>query len=56
MSDFVVLAFLLGGFGPQSCPTKAFAAYLRLSVVEPEKTATVDLEWTLRDITRHDEE
>ena len=54
-SDYVVLAFLSGDFGPKPYPIKNLAAYSRLSDVGPGKTVAVDLEWTLGDIARHDE-
>ncbi|KDN72264.1 putative glycosyl hydrolase family 3 N terminal domain-containing protein [Colletotrichum sublineola] len=55
-SDYVVLAYLSGEYGPRPYPIKTLSAYKRLRDVGPGETATVDLAWTLGDIARHDEE
>ncbi|GKT48196.1 putative exocyst complex component sec8 [Colletotrichum spaethianum] len=55
-SDYVALAYLSGEYGPKPYPIKTLSAYKRLRDIAPGKTATVDLQWTLGDIVRHDDE
>jgi beta-D-xylosidase 4 len=56
-SDFVVLAFLRGEFGPQPYPLKTLVAYKRVRDIKPgEKEGVVaKLEWTLGDLARRNE-
>jgi xylan 1,4-beta-xylosidase len=55
-SDYVVLAFLTGEYGPKPYPIKTLAAYTRLREISAgEQKATV-LTWSLGDIARHDEQ
>lgn len=54
-SDYVTLAFVSGEFGPKPYPIKTLAAYTRLHDLAPGASATVNLEWTLGNIARHDE-
>ncbi|KAK6219161.1 hypothetical protein LQW54_002410 [Pestalotiopsis sp. IQ-011] len=54
-SDFVVLGFLAGAFGPEPRPLKQLAAYERLFGVAPGETAEAALNLTLGSLGRHDE-
>ncbi|KAK4188873.1 glycoside hydrolase [Podospora australis] len=53
-SDYVVLGFLTGNFGPQPYPIKSLATYKRLSGVRGEETVTAELEWKLESLARVD--
>ncbi|KAK3985971.1 putative exo-1,4-beta-xylosidase bxlB [Cladorrhinum sp. PSN332] len=55
-SDYVVLAFLSGEFGPKPYPIKTLASYIRLHDIAPGATSTAQLSWTLGNLARHDEE
>jgi beta-D-xylosidase 4 len=55
-SDYVVLAYLSGEYGPVPYPLKTLTSYSRLHNIEPGTTATASLEWTLGDVARHDED
>lgn len=54
-SDYVVLAFVSGQFGPKPYPIKTLVAYTRLHDLRPGKKATAQLEWTLGNLARQDE-
>jgi len=54
-SDFVVLLFLAGEFGPQPYPIKQLVAYERLFGIRGGETKTVELEPTLGSLARYDE-
>ncbi|KEZ41623.1 putative exo-1,4-beta-xylosidase xlnD [Scedosporium apiospermum] len=54
-SDYVVLAYLSGKYGPEPYPLKTLSSYSRLRNVTPGETVTISLEWTLGDVARHDE-
>ena len=54
-SDFVLLAFLAGRYGPAPHPRKTLAAYRRLRGVKPGETAAARLEMTLGALARTDE-
>ncbi|KAL2134923.1 hypothetical protein VTI74DRAFT_10415 [Chaetomium olivicolor] len=54
-SDFVVLAFLAGEFGPRPYPIKTLVAYKRVRDVRPGREVMVTLEWTLGDLARRNE-
>ncbi|KAK4463728.1 glycoside hydrolase superfamily [Cladorrhinum samala] len=55
-SDYVVLAFISGEFGPKPYPIKTLASYTRLHDVAPGSTSTANLSWTLGNLARHDEQ
>ncbi|KAK4165921.1 glycoside hydrolase superfamily [Cladorrhinum sp. PSN259] len=55
-SDYVALAFVSGEFGPKPYPIKTLAAYTRLHDIAPGSTVATELEWTLGNLARHDEE
>jgi xylan 1,4-beta-xylosidase len=54
-SDFVLLAFLNGTYGPQPYPLKTLAAYTRLSSIQSSESRTVHLNMTLGNLARVDE-
>ncbi|KAK3326815.1 glycoside hydrolase superfamily [Apodospora peruviana] len=54
-SDYVVLAFLAGEFGPKPYPIKSLVGYTRLRGIKAGEMREVELAWTLGDIARHDE-
>ncbi|KAK4236495.1 putative exo-1,4-beta-xylosidase bxlB [Achaetomium macrosporum] len=54
-SDFVVLAFLAGEFGPRLYPIKTLVGYQRVRDVKPGREAVARLEWTLGDLARRNE-
>ena len=54
-SDYVVLAFVAGRYGPEPYPLKTLAAYTRLRDLVPGREATARLEWTLGNLARQDE-
>ncbi|KAK0732205.1 glycoside hydrolase superfamily [Lasiosphaeris hirsuta] len=55
LSDYVVLGFLAGQYGPAPYPIKTLAAYKRLFAVAPGQSQTAVLEWTLGNLARVDE-
>lgn len=54
-SDYVVLGFLSGEYGPQPYPIKTLAAYKRVFKLGPGEKQTVELEWNLGSLARVDE-
>lgn len=54
-SDFVVLAFVAGEFGPVPRPRKSLVAYQRLFGIESEASQVAQLNVTLGSLARHDE-
>jgi xylan 1,4-beta-xylosidase len=54
-SDYVVLAFVSGEYGPRPYPIKTLAAYTRINNISPGNNVTVNLEWTVGNLARHDE-
>ena len=56
VSDYVVLAFVSGQYGPKPYPIKTLAAYTRLRDLAPGPEATARLEWTLGNLARQDEQ
>ncbi|KAH6624089.1 glycoside hydrolase family 3 protein [Chaetomium sp. MPI-SDFR-AT-0129] len=54
-SDYVVLAFVSGEYGPKPYPRKTLASYTRVSAVKADAPATATLEWTVGNLARHDE-
>lgn len=54
-SDFVVLAFISGEYGPQPYPIKQLVAYDRLFDISPGSTGSTSLDLTLGSLARHDE-
>ncbi|KAM7197555.1 putative exo-1,4-beta-xylosidase bxlB [Rhypophila sp. PSN 637] len=54
-SDYVVLAFLSGEYGPKPYPIKTLASYARLSGLKPGKKVETKLKWNLGNLARHDE-
>ncbi|KIW18386.1 hypothetical protein PV08_02674 [Exophiala spinifera] len=54
-SDFVALAFISGAYGPTPRPLKSLVAYQRLFGVEPGRSQTADLNFTLGSLSRYDE-
>ncbi|KAI1488933.1 glycoside hydrolase family 3 protein [Biscogniauxia mediterranea] len=55
-SDYVVLAFLKGEYGPASYPNKSLVAFTRIHGIEPGSTATETLDIKLGSVARSDEE
>ena len=55
-SDYVVLAFLSGDYGPKPYPIKTLSAYGRVRKIEAGEDSEVELAWTLGDIARVDEQ
>lgn len=53
-SDFVSLVFIKGEVGPKPYPLKTLATYGRLRDIDPGETKTLELEWTLDQISRRD--
>lgn len=53
-SDYVVLAFLKGEYGPAPYPLKSLVAFTRLHDVEPGQTGTATLDIKLGAIARSD--
>ena len=54
-SDYVLLGFLSGNYGPQPYPIKTLATYKRVFKLQPGETRTVELEWNLGNLARVDE-
>jgi xylan 1,4-beta-xylosidase len=54
-SDFVVLAFVAGEYGPEPRPKKQLVAYQRLFGIEPSASSTASLNMTLGALSRFDE-
>lgn len=54
-SDYVALAFIKGEFGPKPYPLKTLAAYTRLRDISAGSKQSADLNWTLGNLARHDE-
>jgi beta-D-xylosidase 4 len=54
-SDYVALAFIKGEVGPAPYPIKTLATYTRVRAVEPGNDKSADLQWTLGNLARHDE-
>lgn len=54
-SDFVVLGFLTGSFGPKPYPKKSLVAYKRLHSVEAGGDSKTELELNLASLARVDE-
>lgn len=54
-SDYVVLGFLAGEFGPAPRPIKSLATYKRVFDVQPGKTRTAELDWKLESLARVDD-
>ncbi|KAL1836538.1 hypothetical protein VTJ49DRAFT_5035 [Mycothermus thermophilus] len=54
-SDYVLLGFLAGEFGPAPRPIKTLATYTRLADVPPGETKVAKLEWKLESLARVDE-
>ncbi|KAI1504934.1 glycoside hydrolase family 3 protein [Biscogniauxia marginata] len=55
-SDYVVLAFLKGEYGPAPYPNKSLVAFTRLHDIEPGSTATETLDIKLGSVARSDED
>lgn len=55
-SDYVVLAFLKGEYGPAPYPNKSLVGFTRVHDVEPGATATGTLDIKLGSIARSDED
>ncbi|KAI1343583.1 glycoside hydrolase superfamily [Xylariaceae sp. FL0016] len=55
-SDYVLLAFLKGNYGPSPFPNKSLVAFTRVHDVEPGQTATGTLDITLGSIARSDKD
>ncbi|KAI8632862.1 glycoside hydrolase superfamily [Xylariaceae sp. FL1651] len=55
-SDYVVLAFLKGEYGPTPYPNKSLVAFTRLQDIKPGDTATGTLNVTLGSVARSDED
>jgi xylan 1,4-beta-xylosidase len=55
ISDFVVLAFVNGTYGPAPHPFKELVGYQRLRTIKPSDTAYANLKLSLGDISRVDE-
>ncbi|EAQ88582.1 hypothetical protein CHGG_05201 [Chaetomium globosum CBS 148.51] len=53
-SDYVVLGFLAGDFGPTPRPIKSLATYKRVFDVQPGKTQSAELDWKLESLARVD--
>lgn len=54
-SDYVLLGFLSGNFGPAPYPKKSLVAYQRLHNIEPASSQTGNLKLTLASLARADE-
>jgi beta-D-xylosidase 4 len=54
-SDYVVLGFLAGDFGPSPRPIKSLATYKRVFDVQPGKTQMAELDWKLESLARVDD-
>ena len=54
-SDYVVLAFVAGEYGPKPYPIKTLASYTRLKAISSGKKAEAKLVWNVGNIARHDE-
>jgi len=54
-SDYVVLAFVAGEYGPKPYPIKTLASYTRLKAISSGKKAEAQLVWNVGNIARHDE-
>ncbi|KAI1080205.1 glycoside hydrolase family 3 protein [Whalleya microplaca] len=55
-SDYVVLAFLKGEYGPAPYPLKSLVAFTRLHDIEPGVTVTATLDVKLGSVARSDED
>jgi beta-D-xylosidase 4 len=53
-SDYVVLAFLKGEYGPTPYPNKSLVAFTRLHDIKPGDTATGNLDIKLGSVARSD--
>jgi len=54
-SDFVTLIFVASEAGPKPYPIKSLAAYGRVRNIGAGQTASINLQWTLSSLARHDE-
>jgi len=53
-SDFVVLAFLKGEYGPEPFPLKSLVAFTRVHLVEPGQTVNATLNINIGTVARGD--